>query len=145
MMSAPRCLLLLLLPLTASAEYEVIPLQTPPGFRSATASGINDAGVVVGTATGDRAAVIWDGDGNPSILATLGTHRLGEAVAISNSGLVVGRNLDPPLGPILAVLWDRRGNPLVRPPLTGDPDSARRSGFMEAGHGLPRVVGDEIG
>lgn len=89
------------------------------------AFGINDRGEVVGRSYGGsqpfNRAVIWDSEGTPEVLDTLGANCISAlARAISNSGEVTGSNSCQGVGST-AVRWDRFGTPLELPPPTNDP------------------------
>ena len=84
------------------AAYVTLPL--PPGYASAWAQGINDAGVVVGSAsTGGYPefgeAIAWypdeAGGYTPQLLGTLPDHLSSIAYAINNRGEIVGVSLIP--------------------------------------------------
>lgn len=104
----------------------------PTGSRGATASGINDAGLIVGWRAGDDGiedAVIWDKQGDATELAQLpGGSQGNRAHDINNAGRSVGvvyETHDHPhpwkgeMGFAHAVTWDRNGNLTELPYLPG--------------------------
>jgi probable HAF family extracellular repeat protein len=85
-------------------------LPTPSGFSNAQASAISDAGLVTGVASdGDSAserAIVWQADGRPQVLGTLGgsISRATGRRAINNRGDVVGESTTPD-GTLHGFLW----------------------------------------
>ena len=93
--------------------------------------GINPRGEVVGNSfTGGNSfpgtfntAVLWDRDGNPTLLPPLPGDFSGDATSINPRGDVVGTSFGNIFRPITAVLWDRDGSSTPLLPLPGDRNS----------------------
>ncbi|MFO0840648.1 MAG: hypothetical protein U1D55_19230 [Phycisphaerae bacterium] len=91
----------------AAQIYVAVPLGTLGG-ASATANGVNDAGMVVGVATTSHAtehAFVWQA-GVMTDLGTLPGHVSSQAYSISNTGLIVGESQNANLDES-AVIWRR--------------------------------------
>jgi probable HAF family extracellular repeat protein len=85
---------------------------TPGLGLSSRAYGINDRGQVVGSSDARSAwphAFVWE-DGRYTDLGTLPGHRESGAVAINDSGQIVGWSRENPLAREHAVLWARRAD-----------------------------------
>ncbi len=98
-----------------AAMYNVTILDLPAGAASASPTGINDAGQVIGTAhfpspplepvmIGTSQAVIWNGS-SPTVLPGLPDSTGGTPVSINNAGLVAGDSWMPGLVP-QPVIWN---------------------------------------
>ena len=94
-----------------SADNQLTPLGTLPGFPSALANDINQAGTIVGFAfTNDflnSRAFIWRSDTGMQALDDLGGNA-SLAQAINTAGTVVGWSFDA-VGVLHAVKWDASG------------------------------------
>jgi probable HAF family extracellular repeat protein len=94
-----------------SADNQLIPLGTLPGFPSALANDINEAGSIVGFAfTNDflvSRAFVWHSATGMQALADLGGNA-SLAQAINVDGITVGWSFDT-LGVLHAVKWDASG------------------------------------
>jgi probable HAF family extracellular repeat protein len=106
-------------------------LGVPAGYTSSAAYGVNERGMVVGSAAGGSngtQAVVWD-NGAPTVLKSLGGTQA-EARAVNERGQVAGystltsQSTGQPL--LHAVLWDNKGAPVDLQPLPGDNNSEAR-------------------
>lgn len=93
------------IPFTWLAGQDIEPVPDAGGVECLMANGINDRGVLVGVAAFPEAPspAQWI-QGVPQELPMLPTHDFGNAVAISESGHVVGYS-GGPFGPVRAVRW----------------------------------------
>jgi probable HAF family extracellular repeat protein len=87
--------------------YTVVRLALPEGTSSGEASGINNAGVVVGTILLDGSVlpVVWDAKGAMSVLPVAPGDSYTTADAINNRGQIVGTAKTDTDGTFHAVLW----------------------------------------
>jgi uncharacterized membrane protein len=110
-----RCLAALLLAAGTAhaADYHVVDLGVPEGFTDSVAFGLNDAGLVVGTAFPNERGFQWTVGGGFVLLDPLLGGTTCGAFAVNDDGLVVGRSSQVLSPHSRAVKWTAPDSPVA--------------------------------
>ncbi len=140
-----RCLAALLLAAVCSAgtaraaAYHVVDLGVPEGFTDTAALGLNDAGLVVGTAFPNDHAFQWDESGGFVLLDPLPGGTLSGAFAVNGDGVVVGRSNQIFAPRLREVRWTAPDSPVALGTQSTDTD-----GTAVAVNSFGEAAGQEV-
>jgi probable HAF family extracellular repeat protein len=122
-----------------AAAYHVVDLGVPAGFTDSAPAGVNDAGLVIGTAFPNDHAFQWDAGGGFVLLDPLPGGTASGANAVNGDGVVVGFSNQVFAPRLREVRWTAPDSPVVLGTQSADTD-----GSAVAVNSFGEAVGQEV-